>query len=586
MLLDEAPVLTEIREHGPLSTYQRLLAVNDALIAAPELGNGRAIVTARTAIHTGLVQAWAAGQHRAFGYDKPFAVAAVGGTGRGEMVPYSDNDFALLFDDTLEGNRFLIELQRQLLLTDTFKNQFGFTCLALPFSLDEVPGLADKQLNSFLDMRPVYDPQGLTEVFRERIRATFDSFEHFLHVRSFWKDQWEQAASQSERVDRFDIKNEGLRLFLAGIWTLAGQEFVHSHEIYQKLEDHRDLEAYDFLLRIRAFVHSRRGPAAQPGGLGNHPEDVLTFDDFTSFGDMLGPDADEVTRFDFANAVRARLLSARRRVARFAKTIIERELKIGRATSPGSSIVFGVGGLTHRTSHECTTPHEKSRAALSLLLASQHYGVPVDPSELATTFRDAGDWLVRVPELSALFYEQRGSLADSFAFLSQIDSAEDRLFPGYARFESSLETRVMTERQSLRGALARQKIAALEVFFRNGQARLAAAVSTERLTDLTQGVNPEVEAALLDPDHLAAVKLALKTKRLPLTPSDQDLRVDPTRALHERFSTGLSEIPLAQYYEPFCSECAFPQETIAIVAFLVANRRAFKDFSRAGLNDV
>src|SRR5204862_7095656 len=123
----------------------------------------------------------------------------------------------------------------------------------------------------------------------------------------------------------------------------------------------------------------------------------------------------------------------------------------------------------HSTSQQAGTRREKSRAALSLLVASQRYGVPIDPAALQATFRNAGDWLTRVPELSALFYEQRGSLADSFAFLSQLDGAEDRLFPGYAKFEASLDGRVLAERKSLRGALERRKLQALDQYVREGR---------------------------------------------------------------------------------------------------------------------
>jgi hypothetical protein len=86
-------------------------------------------------------------------------------------------------------------------------------------------------------------------------------------------------------------------VFLAGIWTLAGKRFLHSHEIYQTLDDPRDLEAYEFLLRIRAFVHSRRKGKTKRRPPGPHPEDVLEFDDFISFGELLGPEAGERTRF-------------------------------------------------------------------------------------------------------------------------------------------------------------------------------------------------------------------------------------------------------------------------------------------------
>ncbi|MBI4624631.1 MAG: hypothetical protein HY736_15610 [Verrucomicrobia bacterium] len=572
----ETRVRAIVARAGPLAAFRELVAENDALIRAPALDNGRQIAAARATIHTELVRGWAEEQQRASGYDKPFAVVALGGTGRGEMAPHSDNDFAFLFADALEGNAFLLELQRQILHTSEFRNRYGFTCLALPFSLDDLPALADRQLNAFLDLRPVHDPGALSVVFRERIRASFDSFAHFLHVRGFWQAQWEKAAGESERLDRFDIKNDGLRVFLAGVWTLAGRDFLHAHEVYQSLPDPRDLEAYDFLMRIRAFVHSRRPGTRLAFGGGHHPEDVLTFDDFLSFGEMLGPDADERARFEFANDVRARLLSARRRVALFTKGVIERELKAGRPIGPRSPIVFGPGGLRHTRATQGQTGPEKSRAALSLLLAAQHYAVPIDPAELQATFRDAGSWLERGPDLAALFYESQG-LADSFAFVSQLDGAVDRLLPGFAKFECSIDSRVMAERRSLRGALVGQKLRALERYVREGRAVLARGSSSE-------GVRVEVEAALLDTDHLAAVKLALVTKRLPLTEDDIAVRADESRPLFARYSTGFSGIPLAAYFAPFARECDFPPEMLRVAEFLVANRRVFKERA-AGLND-
>ena len=349
MSSEEQLVREEIAKVGPFQTFSRLIAQNDQIIRGRDLGNGRAIAAARTAIYTELVRHWAAEQQRAFGYDRPFAVVALGGTGRGEMTPCSDNDFAFLFDDAVEGNPFLIELQQQVVNSDRFASQYGFSCLALPFSLDDVTSLSGKQLNSFIDMRPVYDPHELAQRFRERIRATFDPFGHFLHVRGFWKDQWEKAAGECEHVERFDIKNDGLRVFLAGIWTLAGQKFLHSHQVYSDLVESRDLDAYYYLLRIRAFAHSRRPPGRFSSAGGNHAEDVLTFEDFTSFGEMLGPDAEERDRYEFANEARARLLSARRRVANFAKGVIERELKNGHEVGPSSSIVYGAGGLGYKT---------------------------------------------------------------------------------------------------------------------------------------------------------------------------------------------------------------------------------------------
>ncbi len=578
----------ELRAYGAREAYRRLIAQNDARLLGSELDGGREIAAERTAIHTVMVEAWAEGQVARLKYEKPFAVVALGGTGRGEMTPCSDTDFAFLFDDELEGNSFLEELQRQIQDGADFEQCHGFTCGAFPFNFDDVVGLEGKQLNAFLDMRTVYDPLGLAPRLLKRIRETYDPFEHFLHVTKAWREEGAAAAAACERLDSFEIKQDGLRVFLAGVWALAGKEFRHSLEIYESLEDKRDLDAYGFLLRIRGFVHARRGTRTPPSALGAHAEDALGFDDFISFGELLGERATERERFEFANAVRARLLSARRRVARFTRGVVGRELQRGREIARGNPIFFGSGGLRHVWTDDEKGESEKSRAAFSLLLASQRYGVPIDPAELDRTFGNAGDWLVPVPELSALFSEPRGSLAASFAFLSRFDGAEDRLFPGYARFEASLDERVMAERKVIRGALERQKMGALEEMVQRGRARLDRE-SGRQLNDLNSPIDgkidKDVEAALLDVEHLSAVKLALKTKRLPETEFDRKLRADESLPLHERFSTGFSEIPLATYYTRSLDGAAFPPETLELAGFLVAHRREFKLRADDGIND-
>lgn len=126
----------------PAEVYARFLAENDALIRDRELGNGHRIVSERTAIHSELVPHPAAAEHRRRGYTKPFAVVALGGTGRGEVTPRSDLDYAFLFDDSLEGNRFLLDLQRQTIGTDAFADQYGFGFEPLPFNFDDVQRLA------------------------------------------------------------------------------------------------------------------------------------------------------------------------------------------------------------------------------------------------------------------------------------------------------------------------------------------------------------------------------------------------------------------------------------------------------------
>jgi len=578
-LPDRESVRAEIERLGPPDAFSSLIAVCNAVSRGPVLDNGRELARARAFIYDELMAHWAEEQHRTSGYDRPFAVVALGGTGRLEMTPCSDTDYAFLFDDVVEGNQFLAELQRQCIHTSEFRFRCGFGGETLPFNLDDMPELEDKQLNSFADLRPVYDPGDLTPRFRERIRDTYDPFEHFLHVSEAWRHRWGELDSSPEQIRSFDIKNEGLRVFLAGIWSLAGREFLHSHDVYHTISDPRDLEAYGFLLRIRAFIHLRRGTTPRPSLTGNHPEDILDFDDFLSFGEMLGDDTPEQDRYAFANEVREKLLDARRRVDRFTWGVIGRELRNGRRIRPGSAIHFGVGGLRDAAFVNRETPRQRSRAALTMLVASQRYGLPIHPSEMDTTFRDAGDWLVPVPELGELFYEPRGSLADSLKFLSQIPGALDRLFPGFGPFETSIDERVMAEQNCLRGAMMREKLRALENFHDEGTQELELARNPHEWSDPAFEISIPVETALLDDDHLSAVRLALVTKRLPETEDDIAARADESLPLHERFASGFSRQPLERYYRECFADCHFSDETLEITEFLVANRRVLKSLA-------
>ncbi|MCB1079193.1 MAG: hypothetical protein KDM64_15340, partial [Verrucomicrobiae bacterium] len=345
------------------------------------------------------------------------------------------------------------------------------------------------------------------------------------------------------------------------------------------------LDAYHFLLRFRCWIHLSRARRGAATALGNHAEDVMNYDDFERLGDWLGAAESEEDRLVFGETVRARILDARRRIAMFARGVIEGELRPGRRISPGHPVALGAGGLYHAEPETCVTDGDHSRAALRLLLMAQRYELPVDPSELQTTFRNAGDWLEPVPEVAELFLETRGSLATTFDFLSRLPGAEDRLFPGYARFESSLDERVMTEQLTLRGPLEREKMRALEADRREGLRLLAEDPRPEKLTDVAFAIRVEVEAAQLLEPQLAAVKLALKTKRLPVTADDLAARNDPTRSLVDRFSSGFSGIPVEDYYSQGFVGAGFSSEVLELARFLVENRRTFREIVASGLID-
>jgi hypothetical protein len=591
-----------------------LLSQNDALIRSPDLSNGFQIVRQRARVYLDRIAGWAEGQRFRFGYDKPFAVGAVGGTGRLEMTPNSDLDIVLLFPGKvrrdLANNAFYRELRRQTVDTRQFELAHGFSLTPIVCGLDDAGSMQGKDLNAFLDLHPVYDPEGLTGQLRERIRETCDLFAHFLYLHRKWEGVLRRGAERVEFLDRFNIKAEGLRLFLNGAWTLASRDFRHSSEIFPDLEDKTVLAAHGLLLRIRCWQHLRRGAPSPPDHGGNHAEDVMTFDDFLALDELAGEDADETERFEFAARARELLLRARRQVATFGRAVMEHELRIGRPVKGGSPVRFGRAGM-FRVEPAGGGPLERSEAAFDLLLNAQRNGVRVDPDELQGAFHQAGCWLARCPAFGRLLMEETGSLARTFDFMAQIDGAMERLFPGYSKFEASLDERVVAGRGSLqpspvnrhvleredaelqapvrrevggtRAVIEREKLRYLESMIAAGQSLSLDALRGPFNVNASD-IEPAVVAAGLDNTQLAAVRLAIKTKRLPVTAGDLEARADPALCLMKRVSSGLSGIPLDQYFEGWENECGLPPETLDLTRFLVAQRRAFKDAAKFGSN--
>lgn len=567
---------------------RRELAENDALIRSANLANGNEIVKRRTAVFARAIARWAEERQQAFGYRKPFAVVAIGGTGRAEMTPRSDLDLAFLFEDGLAGEGFMLDLQNRTIHGDEFKLRHGFSIEASCYGLEHVPEICScaEQLNAFIDMAPIHDPCGLAAVFRDRIRESFDPFEHFLDLRRFFRRHWKKADASAERIDRFDLKEEALRLFQCGVWVEGGKDFEHSHRVHARLEaSHpRDLEAYHFLLRVRSWIQIRRQPAPAVGG--RHPEDLMEFADFLSFGEMLGPEATAAERKEFAAEVRGRILTARRRIATYARGVFGRELRQGRRIAAGSPVFLGPGGLAHDPLPGDAAPGERSRAVFALLLASRRYRLRIDRAELhGGVFDGAGDWLQADGGLGALFRESRGSLVESLEFLARIPGALDRIFPGYGRFESSVDARVLEERRELRGALARRKVKALEAAWNQGMGGAGEVAEPGSLVDTAFAVSPALETARLAPELLAAVNLALVTKRLPLTSEDLDERTNPSAAVPEGHNSGFSGIPSGVYYEHALAAAGFGERTLETARFLVENRRLFKDIADTDLMD-
>ena len=135
---------------------------------------------------------------------------------------------------------------------------------------------------------------------------------------------------------------------------------------------------------------------------------------------------------------------------------------------------------------------------------------------------------------------------------------------------------------------------------RDGKCELAITVETRRLRELERFIaegrtlkndepgraavaSPAAVAKLLDGDHLAAVKLALKTKYLPFITAGGCASWEPLMASHDH--SGFSGIPLSTYYQRFATECGFTPETISATEFIVEHQDAFREHAAIGWAD-
>jgi hypothetical protein len=187
--------------------------------------------------------------------------------------------------------------------------------------------------------------------------------------------------------------------------------------------------------------------------------------------------------------------------------------------------------------------------------------------------------------LSDIFYDKEGHLSTSFEFLANMDGVMDRLFPGYGCFESSLDERVLIEKTEQRGVWVREKLKALEGFLAAGAALAAEGRTAWDAREAHLSEIVAIESEKLDGEYLAAVRLAIVCKRLPVTADDVVSAGNIKLKLHRRFASGFSRIPLDRYFAPFVGEGGFRVKAVRVAEFLIAHRRAFKERAEAGAND-
>ena len=105
---------------------RQALAANDGAVRRGALDAGRLIAGGRTAISDQVVGDWAARLGRETDDDGSFAVVALGGTGRQEVCPCSDLDYAVLLAGEIDNHPLLEEIQRQTMHSDEFEQHHGF----------------------------------------------------------------------------------------------------------------------------------------------------------------------------------------------------------------------------------------------------------------------------------------------------------------------------------------------------------------------------------------------------------------------------------------------------------------------------
>ncbi|MDP3882263.1 MAG: hypothetical protein Q8Q31_05290 [Nanoarchaeota archaeon] len=505
----EDSIRSSIKQQGRAATFHHFSALNNADFLDIDLFNGRKIAQGRTKLHELIIEDWFLSFLARHEYERPVALIMHGGSGREEMVLYSDVDVDFLFDgDVSENNPFIKSLVEEMypqpgLQIGNFEKECGFAMHCQQRNFDDLRDPVKfnaRQINSFLDARPVYDPQGILPQALEVVKNHSSHFEQFVHNLHLWEEICEKFPHSWDNLHEFNIKEGrgGLRQVQSAMRIPFIERWISVSQAYKEIADsHPDfMESVDLMIKIRGWLHARRERVRRIEARENNKApcsvnsqylkkvDTLSYEDYQAFGDHFGAEAQE------------RYLHARR--------IIETtsEARVGAARKRGCQhgrLTLGLQGLYV---HVAPKREERMSELFELLRASQSKDLPIDISELHEKFMGMRSSRGSLPEFAELFYIP-GKLSQSLEVLARLNLYND-LLPGSREWEASSAQKGHRGQFLTSTAFARQKVATYEEIKAVDESSLPPVDVS--LPKITKELPSEVEAAVL---------LAFLTKRLP-----------------------------------------------------------------------
>jgi len=532
--------LGRMRSGSIKETLEELTEKNDKEIISADIMNGNDVVRRRAIIYDAAYIAAFGKIIDKFKPKTPFAIVALGGQGRRERCPLSDNDdIGIIVDDAFLTGNTLIEGFREEGYY-SFEKETGFFCQPRHYTLDGLPNLVGKELNSFLDMRPLIETNEFTERAKQHIVDNCPRIPLFLHNVALWESLEKRKKECGESLESWNIKEDVLRYLQIGyLFSEATLSWKSSREVldYSNPELRNNL---GILLKTRSWLHLHK---QINGGIKSKKEiDVLKIDDLHAFQRQFGADA------------LGKMLKARNYVRRFAESKLSEKIRDGiQIDEPEREgrclFTYGSNGLRY-SGNSLNSAEERNNALYSLFEFSQRHGIKIDHADLEKKFENLPLWITRNPGFGRLFYAP-GSVYNSLMELNEI-SALPILIPGMDTLNTTLNVREHKQPNLTMGAYAREKVKILEEM-----------VLTEQFKHIWDS---------LSPDKRAAINFAFQIKHIP--------RID------ENLPGTSPQYAIKEYIDIVGKGLGFTDETLDTSKWILENRELFREFCIKRLNDV